>query len=288
MNLQALYLQTLLTVAPPGHTHFSVVPVECPASSVVVKQTKKGEVKECSGYSDYAWSSFYNSFVRKETEEEGMARYEMIANVQVELAQKTLCLDEDLNKVQDCNRDPLFKGWKFLDFVSIGGAAMIAESGIREDVEVGRGRSGKPSDDGGQGIGPGGEVCLVQLHPTVLAKFKVDPQSFLGANEEALNACFSFGMGLFARSRNMCSWRAAKTPDIEHDWVFEMFSAYGTGITCESANNGKTAYRRSLYSTISSDFGARIKKEQRRIAKEKARKAKEESPTLPVPPPEKM
>lgn len=250
MNLQALLLQTILTVAPPGHTNFSVVPVEC------------GDA--CS---EYKWSTFYNSYVKKETYEEGKSRYEVIMGMIVKTAQKKLCLDDSLNTISDCTKSKGFKGWRFVDLVSVVSASMIAESGLREDVEVGRGRSGhtKPKDPladdaGGQGKGPGGEVCLVQIHPLVLTKFKLDPQSFLGTSEQSLETCFSFGMDLFARSRNMCAWQASKTPDIDHDWVFETFSLYGTGSTCASANNGKTTFRRGLFTKISSDFGARVQK----------------------------
>ena len=274
MILQALLLQTILKVAPPGHTKFSVTPIEC-----------NGE--ECS---NYKWSTFYNSYVEKESKEDGKTRYAVITEKVVTLAKNKLCLDDDLKTVPDCKRSPMFKGFKFVELVSIESAAMIAESGIREDVEVGRGHSGHTKqtdpltdDAGGQGIGPGGEVCLVQVHPTVLAKFNIDPKTLLGVNSEALENCFGFGMDMFARARNMCAYQASKTPELEHDWVFETFSAYGTGSTCASANNGKTAYRKSLYTAISSDFGARIKREQRREAKEA-----KSSPTLPLPPPSKL
>ncbi len=274
MNLQALFLQTMLTIAPPGYTKFSVTQVEC-----------QGESCE-----SYQWSTFYNSYVHKETAEEGKIRYAIISGKVIPLAQKKLCFDDNLNTIPDCKRSTIFKGWKFTELVSIEGAAMIAESGVREDVENGRGRCGhtKPNDPltddaGGQGIGPGGEVCLVQIHPSVLAKFNLDPQTFLG--EAGLDNCFGFGMDMFGRARAMCSYRAAQTTELEHDWIFETFSAYGTGSTCASANNGKTAYRKSLYIAIASDFGARIKKEMRREAK--AAKAAR-SPTLPLPPPSKL
>jgi hypothetical protein len=274
MILQALLLQTILKVAPPGYTKFSVTPIECHGDA-------------CS---DYQWSTFYGAYVTKESKEDGKERYSVITEEIVTLAQNKLCIDDNLSTVKDCKRSPLFKGFTFIELVSLESAAAIAESGLREDVEVGRGRSGrtKPTDPladdaGGEGIGPGGEVCLVQVHPAVLVKFKIDPQTFLGANSEALENCFGFGMDMFGRARNMCAYQATKTPDLEHDWVFETFSAYGTGSTCASANNGKTAYRRSLYTAISSDFGARIKKEKKREAKEA-----KNSPTLPLPPPSKI
>jgi hypothetical protein len=267
MNLQALFLQTILTVAPPGYTKFSIVPVSC-------------EGESCSGYQ---WSDFYNSYVRKESQEEGKQRYIVISDTVIRIAQNKLCLDDNLDKIPQCKTNTLFKNWKFVDLVSVVGSSMIAESGLREDVENGRGRAKKPSKDGGQGRGPGGEVCLLQIHPLVLSKFKIDPDSFLGESGESLENCFGFGMDMFARSRAMCAYQAIKSPEIQHDWVFETFSAYGTGSTCASANNGKTGYRKSLYITISSDFAARIKKAKMR--EERKNREVAESPTLPLPPP---
>jgi hypothetical protein len=257
MNLSALFLQTLLTVAPPGHTKFSVTTIDCGES--------------CSGYK---WSSFYNSYVRPESFEEGKNRYSIIAEHLIKTAQQKLCLDDDLKPIPNCKRSRNFKGWRFVDLVSITTGSMIAESGLRKDIEDGNGRSNKPSDDGGQGLGAGGEVCLVQIHPSVLKALKIDPLSFLG--ESNLDTCFSFGMDMFSKSRNVCAYRAHKAPEIEHNWVFETYSLYGTGNTCTSANNGKTTYRQNLYNAVSSDFGARIKKEQKRISK---------AATLPLPPP---
>jgi hypothetical protein len=270
MNLQALLLQTILTVAPPGNSTFSVVPVSC------------GDT--CS---EYKWSTFYNSYVKKESVEEGKIRYAVITGTITKLAQKKLCLDDSLNTIPECTRAPAFKGWKFVDLVSIISATMIAESGIREDVQVGRGYSGHvkatdplTDDAGGQGRGPGHEVCLVQIHPIVLAKAKIDPNTFVGLDEESLTKCFDFGMDMMSRSRNMCSYQATKTPSIEHDWVFETFSLYGTGNTCASANNGKTGIRRGLFTAISSDFGSRVRK-----AKKKEKDDAKAIETLPLPPP---
>jgi hypothetical protein len=254
MNLSTMFLQTLLTVAPPGHTKFSLTTVDCGYA--------------CSGYK---WSSFYNSYVQQESFEEGKIRYGIISESVIKTAQQMLCVDNDLNTISDCKRPNNFKGWRFVELVSITGGAMIAESGFRKDVEDGNGRSGKPSDDGGQGRGPGGEVCLLQIHPSVLAKHQIDPVSFLG--EDNLDTCISFGMEMFSHARNVCAYRAIKTPEIKHNWIFETYSVYGTGYTCMSSNKGKTDYRTSLYHKISSDFGARIKKAQKKQA------------TLPLPPP---
>jgi hypothetical protein len=266
MNLPELLLQTLLVVAPPGHSKFSIVPFDCQ--------------NNCS---DYKWSTFYNSYVRTETLEDGKLRYSKITEAIVKNAKKELCLDDSLNKITDCQRTKAFKSWTFVELTSIISAAMIAESGIREDVMVGRGYSGYTNpknpltdDAGGQGIGPGKEVCLVQIHPKVLARFNIDPQTFLG--ESGLENCFSFGMDMLGRSRNMCSYQASKTPELEHDWVFETFSMYGTGYSCASANSGRTAYRKSLYIAVSSDFGARVNKEKKKELK---------VATLPLPPPQK-
>jgi len=256
MNLAQLLLQTLLIMVPPGHTKFSVIPINCQDN--------------CKGYK---WSSFYNSFVRTETVDEGTARYLQISTQIIDVAKGKLCLDDNLNNIEGCTKAPNYKSWKFVDLVSVVSASMIAESGLREDIEVGRGKSGKPSDDGGQGRGPGNEVCLVQILPENLKKENIDPLSFLGP--DALDKCFSFGMDMFTKARSTCAYRAKRTPEMHHDWVFETFSLYGTGNTCISANNGKTTYRRGLFSKISSDFGARVHKEQKKL----------KTTTLPLPPP---
>lgn len=255
MNLSTLFLQTILTVAPPGYSKYSVTPVDCPVTS----KENQTNTSDCA---DYKWSEFYNSYVRKETAEEGVERYKVIVDTLINTAKQKLCVDDDLKRIPNCEIEKQFRIWTFVDLVSIMGAAAIAESGLREDVEFGRGSSNTPSKDGGRGLGPALEVCIVQLHPISLKKFGRDPQDFLGPQN--LGNCFDFGMELMTRSRNMCAYQAIKTPELKHNWVFETFSAYGTGYTCQSSNKGRTDYRTNIFNLLMSDFATRIKNEKKK------------------------
>jgi len=157
MNLESLLLALMLQQVPPGRTQFSVEPAAQSESAT--------------------WSEFYDTWVVQETPEHATRRYTTIANTFGAAAEKLLCTELDGTKVQNCvphpdaiddkNR-PL---WSTIDLSLMTLAVAIQESGLREDVQVGRGSARKPSKDGGRGRGPGGEACLIQLHPTVSWRF---------------------------------------------------------------------------------------------------------------------
>lgn len=265
-------LLLLLEFRPPGDTHFSMTPVvECKCAST------------CEGAK---YSSFYDTWVRQETYEEGKARYVTIAATQERAIEQILCMRLDGAVIPDCLPDPraLDKKTKKLLFgpqvaaAGLNGAA-IAESGLREDVQVGRGfarpcpRGGPksidgvcgPSDDGGKGRGPGGEACGGQIHPTigwmfadgdpdVLARAKAgNPeaqeaimQSLVGHDTESIERCWRTSLRMLLHGVSYCGWwlRQAK---MTIDWDFAMYSLYGTGTSCVSGNNGKTRYRTDLF-----------------------------------------
>jgi hypothetical protein len=146
---------------------------------------------------------------------------------------------------------------------------MIMESGLREDVMVGRGWAKKPSNDGGRGRGPSGEVCLVQAHPSELWRWtktvnqqaahdkalrEVIAQSLLGADN--LQDCIGVGLRMMMHSKKYCTWQTNFYPDLRGakiDWDFAMFSLYGTGNSCVDHNNGKTMARVQLFRKIYDD-----------------------------------
>jgi hypothetical protein len=147
-------------------------------------------------------------------------------------------------------------------------AAAIPESGLREDVQMGRGAAKKPSDDGGRGRGPSLEVCFLQLHPREAWRhMDVDPvltpraksgdrsaqnelaERLLGDSPEAMRHCFRAGMRALLVSREHCSWAAPK-----EDWDYAMYSMYGTGASCVSGNNGKTMKRVRLFRKLDPAF----------------------------------
>ncbi len=225
----AVLLTALLSTAPPGRTAFSVeVAMDCAADAV-----------ECEGARR---SSFYGTWVRKESEATGAKRYELIADVLAATAGAVLCLDADGKPT--CEQTKAQKRWTLLGLISVTAAIGTYESGWREDVAVGRGKSGKPADDGGQGRGPGGERCLLQIHPTVR-----DDDRLLGTDRESLARCFSQGMSMLVQARNYCAWAA---PKVDQTW--STVSMYGTGNSCDSINGGKTRPRvelaRKLYAQL--------------------------------------
>lgn len=111
----------------------------------------------------------------------------------------------------------------------------LHESGLREDVEVGRGPLGR---------GPAGEVCLVQVAVDEAPKYAgwigadereallQDParredfaRGLLGESPKALEHCFEVGLRMLIRARAACA--TAPVP-----WDHGMFAMYGSGRTC--------------------------------------------------------
>jgi len=113
---------------------------------------------------------------------------------------------------------------------------VLHESGLREDIQFGRGPLGR---------GSLGEACLMQLdardapylaswipeqeRQTIAhdkTKREEFSQSLLGDSPEALSRCFEVGMRMLARARASCSASGS--------WQHGMFSMYGTGTTCNA------------------------------------------------------
>jgi len=124
----------------------------------------------------------------------------------------------------------------------------LHESGLREDIQFGRGPLGR---------GSLGEACLMQLDARdapYLASWIPEEQrkaiahdkalreqfaqTLLGDSPQALSRCFEVGMRMLARSRSYCSQSS--------DWPHGMFSMYGTGTTCNAGvlrNRARTFQR---------------------------------------------
>jgi hypothetical protein len=113
---------------------------------------------------------------------------------------------------------------------------VLHESGLREDIQFGRGPLGR---------GSLGEACLMQLDardaPYVASWVPPEErqqiayskerreefaQSLLGDSKPALARCFEVGMRMLARARLACSKSVS--------WQHGMFSMYGTGTTCNA------------------------------------------------------
>jgi len=224
-------------------------------------------------------SSFYNGWVHQERLETALARYEKIVEALDDVAKELLCRD-DSGRDEDCVPyvgEYDFGGpryWSLLSLETAGAAVGLLESGYREDVQVGRGRSGKPSDDGGEGRGPANEACFIQAHPKEAWRFASGPdpvtlaraelgdaeaqeavmQTMLGREPEKLRECWRVGLKMLIHSRAYCQWWLGANK-VKADGDFAMFSMYGTGNSCTSGNGGKTALRvaqfRSFYGEAS-------------------------------------
>lgn len=221
MTLKFVLAALLASTAPPGQTGFSVeLATDCASDATTCPGARR--------------SSFYRGWVRKESATTAAKRYDLIADVLDDEARRALCIGADGKPT--CEQSKAQKRWTVPGLIAISAAVAVQESGLREDVMVGRGRSGKPSDDGGQGRGPGNERCAMQIHPSVL-----DDDRLLGADRDALSRCFRQGMKMLIHARHYCSWAA---PKVDRTWA--VVSLYGTGVSCDSANNGKTRARVEL------------------------------------------
>ncbi len=249
MNAAEIVFTLLAAHGSPGATKFSIeVSPECATCKL---------------------STFYAAPVQQERRESALVRYREISSALVIAARQLLCLDEHDKKIAECVPYAGLYGiggaryWSTLTLSTAGAAIGLIESGYREDVQVGRGKSGKPSDDGGEGRGPSGEACFVQAHPQSAWRFADGPdattleragngdpsareavvQTMLGRSPEALQACWRTGLRMLIHSRAYCQWWLGANEQAKADGDFAMFSMYGTGNSCVSGNEGKTAIR---------------------------------------------
>ena len=247
MQLESLLLALMLTHVPPGKTQFSVQPAEQSEATT--------------------WSDFYGSWVERETPAHAEKRYASIAAAFRAEAEALLCRTFDGKDIDDCEPHPeAVDGsgaprWTPLDLSLLSLAVAIQESGLREDVQVGRGSAKKPSQDGGRGRGPGGEACLMQIHPTISWRVAdVDEElrrkakggdrqareailkTLVGRDSQALRHCIRAGMRTLIRGRAHCAWAKPRQA-----WDIAAVSIFATGIGCDPDSSGKVMRRVLLY-----------------------------------------
>jgi hypothetical protein len=222
--------------------------------------------------------------------EDGASRYIGIVEAMVDAAYAELCQDEFGRKIDDCVPNPEARtadkalGWNVKRAVASEAGVAIPESGLREDVEQGRGRAKHPDDVGGEGRGPAGEVCLMQIHPAVVWRFipglteeergaaaatkdmrETLARTLLGIDHDALVRCFRTGLRMLIRAKAHCDWQysmwiqnAKQVGVFEipvHDSWWPMFSMYATGSSCSSFNGLKTTVRRSVSERVAVELG---------------------------------
>jgi hypothetical protein len=106
-------------------------------------------------------------------------------------------------------------------------AASAWSTGLREDIQTGRKR------------GPAGEVCLMDIQPASLrsavpwdlARLDTNAliQKVIGLEYPELRRCFDAGAVLLVRARRWAEQHCQKWP-----LDYATFSAYGTGVSCDT------------------------------------------------------
>lgn len=286
--LKELILSFLVQHIPPGGSWHSVEPMPSCGNLESPSLCELAPLPVCDEPTMLCrpprWSGTHNAWVRSESEATGLRRYELAARILDETARFVLCIDDDGEQTKGCK--PLKWGYSFKRKRNLGtlkeliGSAVgsaIPESGFREDVQTGRGKSGKPVDEG-EGRGKGGEVCFAQIIPSMVWRFAdwlTDDEreaarsskearerialTLVGAidDPEPLRRCFYIQLRMLAHSRNFCDARSAawyeksNLPIKRQDtywWAMGMYSYYGVGPLgagggCYDYNQGKTLLR---------------------------------------------
>jgi len=264
MDLKTFLLGLLLQSVPPGQTVYSLERVpECGDDP----QAPTCEIEPvCSEPSIVCkaprWATSKGAWVRYESPEAAERRYDEAMTALVLAGSKLLCLDG----VEGC--EPLRWGWDrqkkanrgtLHSLTALALAAGIAESGFREDVQTGRGRSSKTHRlmvDGGEGRGPGNEAGYWQAHPVIAWRFmglEKRPDRvghyltpLLGEGIEPVERAAEVAIKMLAHSREWCG-RTKVKGSRRYPWAWAAISYYGTGHSCDSVNDGKTTYRYNLF-----------------------------------------
>lgn len=214
IDFSSALLALFIKHCPPGNTAFSVAPA---AAGV--------------------FSRFYGTTVRRESEPEGRERYAMISSALTGAAQDVLGVENPRGA----------KLWRARELVVVAASVAIFESGLREDVQVGRGTYRVADDVGGRGRGPSGELCFMQIHPKVFSMFAPGGESSLvGTDASVVRECFRAGMRMLVRARAFCSLTDPGHKRPGFDWLWSTVAMYGTGNSCLSSNHGKTVLRVNL------------------------------------------
>lgn len=284
--LKELIFAFLVQHLPPGGSWHSVEPLPACGSNPLQPACELSPVCDDPTMLCRAprWSGTHGAWIRSESEVTARRRYELAAGVLDETARFMLCLDVDGEAIEGCTPLRWAYRWKrkrntgtLTELIGSAVGSAVPESGFREDVQTGRGKAGRPVDEG-EGRGRGGESCFAQIIPSMAWRFAdwlTDEERDAARNDKAarervalslvgpiddpepLRRCFYIQLRMLAHSRQVCDARLAawyKTrglpikPQSPHWWGFGMYSYYGVGPSgasggCYDVNKGKTLIR---------------------------------------------
>lgn len=184
------------------------------------------------------WSAVRDSWVRVESRDAALRRYQDIAEAFERVAVKLVdCKLPDGSVDFDCRPAGWPRGKGRAQQLAFAAASVaLWESGLREDIQRGLPPMGR---------GPAGEVCVMQIMPDQIQSVagwltKAEKQralkreerealaaSLLGTEAGALDRCLEAGMRHLARARASCIGKGVA-------WDYGMFAAYGLGSKCSS------------------------------------------------------
>lgn len=232
--LHKALLAMMVTVAPPGQSAHSVV-VEPSCGTDPAKPA-------CDLAPAPRWSPYYKAYVRRETKEEALRRYLLIARV----IEKTATVMSAPVKLDDGTEKPAPWPWSVSDLALSLVTIANHESGFRRDVHSGVGpsalgdcaywdiRGRRISPEHARAVGAAARtscrsVCLMQINTGGLerARFGYMGKEMVGLDEASTERCFAAGAQAFAEARARCA--ATRM----HDWFARSVTSYGTGALCE-------------------------------------------------------
>lgn len=254
-------LAGIVSLAPPGQSPYSVVPVpdcgENPLKPACDLQPKP------------AWSPLYGAFVRQENREEALRRFLDIARAIEKVASDAT----RPTKVDDVEQ-PAMWPWSADDLARALATIAYHESGYRRDVQTGVGKSalGDCGYWGAKGQKVGAEearatgaqylcrsVCLVQINTGGLqgTRYGLTGKDMVGLDRASIEKCFSAGARAFSNARARCAQERSA------DWFEKAIASYGTGKACETDEawvSARVATFGKLAKKKASDLGEDVRK----------------------------
>ncbi len=225
-------LAGIVMLAPPGQSPYSVV-----AAPACGENPLK---PACDLQPKPSWSPLYGAFVRQESRDEALVRFQDIARSIDKVAQDAT----KPSKVDDLEQ-PAMWPWSAEELARALATIAYHESGYRRDVQTGIGKSalGDCGYWGAKGQKVGAEearatgaqylcrsVCLVQINTGGLAgtRYGMTGKDLVGLDRAAIEKCFAAGARAFSNARGRCAKERTA------DWFTKAIASYGTGKACEA------------------------------------------------------